>query len=120
MKVLLFHFADLESLGGVETAVLRLAEAFTNLGHPSGIVEIAPRWKPPRMLSMDIPVWTVTAPTYTTIRRPRSWTSFFRSSWQFIKILREFEPDIVHVHFPDAQSLPVIGAHALPHRWRLI
>jgi teichuronic acid biosynthesis glycosyltransferase TuaC len=120
MKVLLFHFAELGSLGGVEVAVLRLAEAFKNLGHPSGIVEIAPRWKPRRMLSVNIPVWTAAAPSYTAIRRPRSWASFARSSWQFIRVLHEFEPDIVHVHFPDAQSLPVIGAHALPHRWRLV
>ncbi len=31
-----------------------------------------------------------------------------------------FKPDIVSVQCPARQSLPVIGAHVLPHTWRLV
>lgn len=37
-----------------------------------------------------------------------------------MKVAREFEADIVHVHYPTTQSLPVVGAHGLPHRWHLV
>jgi len=39
---------------------------------------------------------------------------------QFRGILREFRPDVVHVHYPVAQCLPVVGASQLPHKWKLI
>lgn len=119
-RVLLFHFYELGTLGGVGVAVVDLAEAFTKRGRPSGIAEMAPRWKPRRLLPNGIPAWGITAPSYPTIRRPRSWASFVRTTWQFIKVIREFAPDIVHVHFPVSQSLPVIGAQIMPHRWRLV
>lgn len=120
MNVLLFYFAELGGLGGVEVAVVQLAEAFTRLGHPSGIAEIAGNWKPRRLLPGGIPVWGVTAPSFTTIRRPRSWASFIRTTAEFVRVVRQFSPDIIHVHYPLSQALPVIGAHALPHHWRLV
>lgn len=119
-KILLFYFCELGGLGGVEVAVRLLAEAFTKRGRSSGIVELASQWRPRRLLPPGIPVWGVSAPSYTTIRRPRSWASFLRSSWQFTRVIREFAPDIVHVHYPLSQALPVIGAQAIPHRWRLV
>lgn len=120
MRILLFYFAELGGLGGVEVVVLNLAEAFVRNGHPTGIVELARQRGPRRALPGDIPVWGVTAPSYPSVRRVRSWASFVRATWQFCEIVREFDPDIVHVHFPLAQSIPVVGAHVLPHRWRLV
>ena len=101
-------------------AVKLLAGAFTDRGRSSGIVELTNQWRPRRLLPEGVPVWGVSAPSYTTIRRPRSWASFLRSSWQFTRVIREFAPDIVHIHYPLSQALPVIGAQAIPHRWRLV
>jgi len=97
-----------------------LAEEFTERGCPAGIVEIAPAWKQKRLLTNGVPVWGVTAPSYTTIHRPRSWASFLRATFQFQRIVSEFDPDVVHVHYPLTQSLPVIGARWIPHDWRLV
>lgn len=120
MRVLLFHFAELGNLGGVEVVVRDLAKEFTERGNPSGIAEIALAWKPKRALPNGIPVWGIAAPSYTTIGRPRSWASFLRSTLQFKRVVSEFKPDVIHVHYPLIQCLPCVGAHLLPHKWRLV
>ena len=120
MRILLFHFAELGGLGGVEVAVLKLAEALRERGSAAAIVEIAPEHKADRALADGTPVWSVTAPSYPSLRRPRSWASFARAALQFQAILREFRPDIVHVHYPIAQCFPVVGISKLPHRWKLV
>ena len=120
MRILLFHFAELGGLGGVEVAVLKLAEALAGRKSVPAIVEIAPERKPRRNLPSGAPVWSVTAPSYPTLRRPRSWASFARAALQFQSILREFRPDIVHVHYPIAQCFPTVGVSWFPHRWKLI
>ena len=48
MRVLLFHYGELVALGGVEVAVLRLAEEFVKRGHPTGVIQMCDRWKPRR------------------------------------------------------------------------
>jgi len=80
MRILLFHFAELGGLGGVEVAVLKLAEALTGRQSVPAIVEIAPEQKPRWNLANGTPVWSVTAPSYPTLRRPRSWASFARAA----------------------------------------
>ena len=120
MRVLLFHFAELGGLGGVEVVVVTLAEALAERGFSSAIVEIAPKRKPLRTLNTGIPVWTVPASSYPRLWRPRSWASFLRSTLQFQEILEDFNPEIVHVHYPIAQCFPVVGASFLPHRWKLV
>jgi len=120
MRILLFHFAELGGLGGVEVAVLKLAEALTSRQSVPAIVEIAPEQKPRWNLANGTPVWSVTAPSYPTLRRPRSWASFARAAMQLQRILREFRPDIVHVHYPIAQCFPVVGLSWFPHRWKLV
>jgi glycosyltransferase involved in cell wall biosynthesis len=106
--------------GGVGVVTLNQARAFTERGLPIGIVELGPCWKSKRILPGDIPVWTVMAPSVPSYRRPRSWASFARSAWQLRWIIQRFRPDVLHVHFPLGQILPVVGAHMLPHRWRLV
>lgn len=120
MRLLLFYFAELGGLGGVEVAVLTLAEALSQRGIVAGIVEIAPKRKAHRILSSGISVWTVTAPSYPRFWRPRSWVSFARATLQFQTIVRQFRPDVVHVHYPVAQCFPVVGASLFPHHWKLI
>src|SRR5580692_3975891 len=100
MRVLLIHFAELGHLGGVEVVVRDLAERLSERGCPAGVVEIAPVRKAKRFLSNGTPVWGVSAPSYTTICRPRSWASFVRSTLQFREVISDFDPDVVHVHYP--------------------
>jgi glycosyltransferase involved in cell wall biosynthesis len=120
MKILLFYFAELGTVGGVEIVVRELASSFSRRGHPSGIIELTREPKSRQETSDGTPVWGVTPPSYPKVSHPRSWASFARSVSQFRKITREFQPDIVHVHFPAGQSLPVVGALALPHEWRCV
>jgi glycosyltransferase involved in cell wall biosynthesis len=120
MRVLLFHFAELGGLGGVEVAVVTLAEALSSRGSASAIVEVSPEGKPRRVLPNGIPVRSVAASSYPTPMRPRSWASFLRSTFQFRKVVKELQPDIVHVHYPVAQCLPVVGLAAIPRNWKLI
>lgn len=119
MRILLFYFAELGGLGGVEVAVLTLAEALAERGIPAGIVEISVGRMSRRALPNGIPVWSVTAPSYPSLWRPRSWASFARATLQFQNVLREFRPDVVHIHYPVAQCLPAVGAGVFPHRWKL-
>jgi glycosyltransferase involved in cell wall biosynthesis len=120
MRILLFHFAELGALGGVEIAVLKFAEALAKRGSVPAIVEIAPEQKPLRSFPNGTPVWSVTSPSYPRFRRPRSWASFARAAWQFQAILRSFRPDIVHVHYPIAQCFPAVGVSYFPHSWKMV
>jgi glycosyltransferase involved in cell wall biosynthesis len=120
MKILLFYFAELGGLGGVDVVVTTLAAQFKAAGHTAGIVEVTKGRQTKRLLPDGTPVWSVTAPSYPAARRPRSWASFARTTAQFLNVIRDFGPDIVNVHFPLIQCLPIVGAHALPHKWQLV
>lgn len=120
MKILLFYFSELGGLGGVDVLVSTLAGQMNQAGHPTGIIEIAKHFKRRRNLPDSTAVWGITVPSHPTIRRPRSWASFARAATQFLKVAHEFDADIVNVHFPLSQCLPVVGAHTLPHKWRLV
>lgn len=120
MKILLFHFMEMGDLGGVDVMISLLAHRFKESGHPTGIAELTKGLQRERRLPDGTHVWGVTVPSYPTLRRPRSWASFARTTAHFMSVIREFEPDVVHVHYPASQSLPVIGAHSLPHQWRLV
>lgn len=120
MRVLLFHFAELGGLGGVEVAITTLAQALAARGSSPAIVEISPSGRPSRTLPNGIPVWNVAASSYPTPSRPRSWASFARSALHFRRAVNEFRPDIVHVHYPVAQCLPTVALASLPHAWKLL
>jgi glycosyltransferase involved in cell wall biosynthesis len=120
MKILLFHYHELDELGGVEVLITQLAEGFTKAGHTTGIVEMGKGWRPSRMWRSDVPIWTLSALSFPVLRRPRSWAAFLRTFIQFKRVISEFKPDIVHVHFPGSQCLPVVGLSLFPHRWRLV
>lgn len=120
MRILLFHFAELGGLGGVDVVVSTLARQFRQAGHEAGIIEIGKSFQPKSFTLDGTPVWRVIAPSEPTIRRPRSWASFVRTTAQFMSVVHEFHPDVVNVHFPLSQCLPIVGAHWLPHRWRLV
>jgi len=119
MKILLFHYDELDELGGVETLVRSMSCAFTELGHPTGVLELGRQWLPRRELMPGVPIWRITGSTFPCLRRPGSWLSFGRSIGQFLRVVNDFDPDVVHVHFPVHQSLTIVGACRLPHRWKL-
>lgn len=104
----------------METVVRQLLAGLTARGHGAGLVETTNGKTGKRLLSSEVPVWSVKSSTYPLYQRPRSWASFARSTKQFLEVLRDFKPDVVNVHFPCSQALPVIGAHALPHDWRIV
>jgi len=37
-----------------------------------------------------------------------------------MRVIREFDPDIVNVHFPTSQIDPLRWVTAIPHRWKLV
>lgn len=119
MRILLVHYDELDALGGVELLIRQLAEAFTKAGHPTGVIEMGTCWRGRRTLTGGIPIWTVAAASFPQWTRPRSWASVTRSALHLGRVIREWGAEIVHVHFPIGQSVPVVCAHAFPHRWRL-
>lgn len=118
MRILLMHYHELDALGGVEVLIHRFAEGFTQRKHSTAVIEMGqgrrkqPNWIP------GVPLWTLAAASFRRFARPRPLASYCRTLIQFQRIIREFRPDIVHVHFPAGQSLPVVGAHALLHRFK--
>lgn len=119
MRILLVHYDELDTLGGVELLVRRLSGAFTGAGHPSGVVEIGAGWLPRRPLEGQVPIWRIAAASFPSVTRPRSWFAAARSTRQLRRVIREWGADIVHVQFPIGQSIPAVLAHCLPHRWPL-
>lgn len=120
MKILLFYFAELGHLGGVEMVICNLARAFVDLGHAPAILQFSSEPKARSIADGRIPVWSITPPSYPEFRRPRSLASFARAAWQFSSVTRAFQPEIVHVHYPLSQSIVIAGAGFLPHKWRVV
>ena len=119
MKVLLFYASEIDVLGGAELSVLSLAEGLAKKGHHTAILGFAAT-RSQRRLPSGITVLSIPRAFYPHPGRPRSWLQFSRSAWQFLGVVHQFKPDVVSVHFPTWQSPPVVAAHALPHKWRLI
>jgi glycosyltransferase involved in cell wall biosynthesis len=120
VRILFFYFTEFALTGGVETVVLGLAKGFAQRQCPTAIADLSTQWKPKHLVFGDVPLWSIAGPSFPTGRRPRSWASYLRALWQFEVVCRQFQPDIVHVHFPLGQCLPVVGADVLPHGWRLV
>jgi|ERR1022692_121936 glycosyltransferase involved in cell wall biosynthesis len=119
MKLLLFYASEIDALGGAELSVLSLAEGLTKRGHQATILEFARR-RSKRRLASGITVLSIPRTICPEPGRPGTWLRFSRSVWQFLRIIQELKPDVVSVQFPSWQSLPVVAAHALPHKWRLV
>lgn len=121
MRILFFYSGQIGALGGAPVGVLARARAAARTGHAAGIIEIAPVSSFGKRRGPEgLPVWVLPYLDDPNPLRPRTWVSFARSVTQFQSIVRDFRPDIVLVNFPMWQSLPVVGAHCFPHRWRLI
>src|SRR5262249_11609759 len=86
----------------------------------TAILEIAQGWKRRYETEYGIPVWGIGAPSYPRWSRPRSLASLGRAVWQFRRVVREFNPDIVHVHYPLSQALVVSTARVAGANWRTV
>lgn len=62
VKILLFYFAELGGLGGVDVVVTTLAAQFKAAGHDTGIVEVTRGPARKRLLLDRTPVFSITAP----------------------------------------------------------
>src|SRR5260370_13250420 len=120
MRILLYHPTVLGELGGVDKVVRDVALGLQESGNATGIVEMGAEGKPPRLFDRGIPVWTVATPSTCRWGRPRSWASNARSAWQLWRVIREFQPDIINVHFPASQIAVLNWLTPLPRRWRLV
>ena len=94
MKILIFHYDELDALGGVESLVRTFSREFTQLGHPTGVVELGHSGSPKRQLTPGVPIWKVAGSSFPALTKPRSWFSHARSISQFRKVVNEFNPDI--------------------------
>jgi glycosyltransferase involved in cell wall biosynthesis len=118
MTVLFCFPWGLDDLGGAQISVSLLADALLRRGHRVGVVEMASRRSLQFARRFAGCVWTV--PVLYAPRHPWSWRGFVASTYRFQRIVRAFRPNIVSVQSPARQSLAIIGAHVLPHRWRLV
>ena len=119
MKVLQVHFGDLDAIGGTETVIHRLDRGLRAQGLDMALAEMAGQGgvrigadgRPiHRIAWLDFPDW----------RRPRSVAALLRSAGQLRTALRAVGADVLHVHLPIGQCLPVGVLIALPRRWALV
>jgi len=120
MRILLHHFTILGKLGGVDKVVQDLALGLQEQGHETGIVEMGTFGTHRRVFSGRILVWTVAKPSIFRWYKPRSWASNARSALQLKRVIREFQPDIINVHFPCSQISVLKWLTPFRHNWRLV
>ena len=121
LRILLYHFAAFGGVGGVEFTIRDLESGFVERDHAVGLLHMTPERRPQTESPRGNPIWTVQQPSYPKWLRPRSWASAARSTAQLDAAIRAFAPDVIHVHFPSAQSIPILGvSKAHRRRWRLV
>jgi glycosyltransferase involved in cell wall biosynthesis len=118
MAILFFYPTRLDGLGGAQISTMVLAEALRKRQHRVGMIEMSSTRSERVAERFGGPVWTV--PVFHRPRHAWSWRGFVRSTYDFQRIIRTFKPDIVSLHVPWRQSFPVLGAHVIPHDWRLV
>jgi glycogen(starch) synthase len=111
-------------LGGLQTVAHTLAQYLLRRGHEVQVVTNRyPRALPSREEVDGVPVqrWTFLTPDLSSLRRMRPnlfLASFYfwpRTSLKLARLMQRFRPDVVNVHFPDAQTPFVLW---LRHRYR--
>jgi glycosyltransferase involved in cell wall biosynthesis len=112
MRVLLISSSYPPVLGGLQTVAHTLARYLTHRGHDVQVVTNRyPRSLPARQVLNGVPVyrWLFLTPDLGHLRESRpdlflASLYFFPSTlFRLICLMRTFRPEIVNVHFPDAQ-----------------
>jgi glycosyltransferase involved in cell wall biosynthesis len=118
MRILLMPSSYAPVLGGLQTVAQALAHHLRGLGHEVRVVTNRyPRSLPRRETVDDVPVerWQFLRPCWGQLRRGRAdlfLASLYyapRTRGRLRRLLQEFRPDVVNVHFPDGQIPFVLG-----------
>lgn len=99
------------TIGGVQTAVRNIAHHSARLGNCVTILSALPRGAVPTVEKVD----GIVVHRFAWGRRPMV-TLPFRALWtlmQMARVLREFQPDLVYVHFLTINALYVLLLHYL-------
>jgi glycosyltransferase involved in cell wall biosynthesis len=116
MRILLWTSSYPPVLGGLQTVVHALAVEFLKAGHEVRVITNRyPRSLPSKEVIDGVPVyrWLFLTPSMDDLRRKRLdlfLASFFVYPAVFFSIrrfFRNYRPDVVNVHFPDAQ-IPLV------------
>lgn len=111
MRILHFHFSTIDLAGGTETVIVTLAAAQRDEGHDLRFAELGvcrqQRWS----AILAAPVATLPAAAWPRLTRPRSLAAAARLTVDWIALLLRTRPDVVHVHFPLGQALPILLGH---------
>ncbi len=109
MKIAIVASDYAPSVGGVQTAVRNIAQGSARAGHSVIILSsLNPRGVPARENVDGIPVFR-----FAWGRRPR-WSLPFRAAQTLLemaRVLREFKPDLVYIHFLTINALYVLLLH---------
>ncbi len=112
LKILLFPSSYAPVLGGLQTVAQALARNLSARGHSVRVVtKRYPRQLPEREMVEGVSVerWPLLRPSWRQLRQARP--DLFLASLYYApsvrnrmeRLLRSFQPDVVNVHFPDAQ-----------------
>ena len=105
------------TVGGVQTAVRNIARQSTRLGHAVAILSALPPGNVPTTEMID----GIRVQRFPWGRRPL-WSLPFRAIrtlWGMARVLREFKPDLVYVHFLSINALWVLLLHYVMD-WKLV
>src|SRR5438093_12129473 len=101
MNIAIFASAFHPSLGGVEEVVRQVAHEYKRQGISTIVLTNRwPRSLPQREIYEGIPVYRLAMrlPEYTLKVRMNYWLTLARSRAEMLRILREHQSDIIHVH----------------------
>lgn len=104
------------TVGGVQTAVRNIAHHSARMGHTVSVLSFQPRGVPAFEIEEGIPIHR-----FPWGRRPIA-TLPLRALWtlsQIARVLRDFNPDVVYIHFLSINALYVLLLHYVS-RFRLV
>lgn len=116
-RILLFTGSYLPVIGGVQTVAHNLAKELIAAGHQ---VRVVTNRYPVKLAAIDtidgvsVERLLLLRPQWDQLRHKRPdlflASLYFgpKNTWRLKRIFREFKPDVVNVHFPDHQVLPIL------------
>jgi glycosyltransferase involved in cell wall biosynthesis len=128
VRILLLSAAYAPLLGGLQTAVGALTDEWQRAGHTVHVVtQRYPRHLAPFERIEGVPVWRrmFLTPDFAHLKRGRPDLflagSYYRTATQgwLLRKVREFQPDVLNMHFPDAQ-IPFVLALREKYSSRLV
>lgn len=119
MNVLQFHATAIGAAGGAETMVRHLHDGLAARHIGMHLAEVDGRGGV-RIDVVDRRIRRIPVSSWPSILRPRSGAALARSAFALHRALRAARADVLHVHMPSVQCVPVRPLLALPRRWSLV